>query len=490
MTRLVWYRNDLRLRHAGLRDALDSGEAVRALYLLCPGQWDRHGVAEARRWYVLESLRELGRGLARRGVPLDVIDAGTFEHCPEVLADYVQHHGIQAVHCSREYPLNEKRRDQAVADRLTVLGVAIHGRDETMLVPPQALRTGQGTPYTVFTPYSRAWHKMLDRAPPLPEQPPRTATPAGFPGEAMIDDALGQLRVPDSVRRAWPPGEAAAQRRLTDFLEKGLQPYGSRRDDPDKAGTSRLSAALSAGTLAPADAWWRARQTADGSTGAAAWINELAWRDFYRQIMALFPRLSRGEAFQPVDRMLSWNTDETLWRAWCEGRTGYPLVDAGMRQLMHQGWMHNRLRMVTAMFLSKHLMIDWRRGERFFMEHLVDGDFAANNGGWQWSASVGTDAVPYFRVFNPVRQSRRFDPQGHFIARYVPELAHLDADSIHEPWKAPMLAPNYPVPIVAHQGVRDRVAERFRLRCPCPRSVRSRCRRGRGRGPRSSRRRP
>ena len=147
---------------------------------------------------------------------------------------------------------------------------------------------------------------------------------------------------------------------------------------------------------------------------------------------------------------------------WCEGRTGYPLVDAGMRQLMHQGWMHNRLRMVTAMFLSKHLMIDWRRGERFFMEHLVDGDFAANNGGWQWSASVGTDAVPYFRVFNPVRQSRRFDPQGHFIARYVPELAHLDADSIHEPWKAPMLAPNYPVPIVAHQGVRDRVAERFR----------------------------
>lgn len=154
MTRLVWYRNDLRLRHAGLRDALDSGEPVRALYLLCPRQWDLHGVADARRWYVLESLRELGQGLARRGVPLDVIDAGDFTHCPEVLADYVGRHGIRALHCSREYPLNEKRRDQAVAERMASLGVTVHGRDETVLVPPQSLRTGQGRPYTVFTPYS------------------------------------------------------------------------------------------------------------------------------------------------------------------------------------------------------------------------------------------------------------------------------------------------------------------------------------------------
>ncbi len=462
MTRLVWYRNDLRLRHAGLRDALDSGESVRALYMLCPHQWDRHGVADARRWYVLESLRELGQGLARRGIPLDVIDAGDFEHCPEVLADIVRRHQINAIHCSREYPLNEKRRDQAVAERMTDLGVAVHGRDETVLVPPQSLRTGQGTPYTVFTPYSRAWHKVLDRAPQLPEQPPRTSTSVAFPGEAAIDQALSGLQVPEAVRHGWPPGEAAAQRRLTDFLQGGLHVYCDQRDDPGKVGTSRLSAALSAGTLAPAEAWWRARQTAEGSAGAAAWVNELAWRDFYRQVMALFPRLSRGEAFQPVDRMLPWETDEGLWQAWCQGRTGYPLVDAAMRQLVHQGWMHNRLRMVTAMFLTKHLMIDWRRGERFFMEHLIDGDFASNNGGWQWSASVGTDAVPYFRVFNPVRQSQRFDPQGRFIARYVPELAHLDASSIHEPWKVPMMAPDYPEPVVAHQGVRDRVADRFR----------------------------
>ena len=196
--------------------------------------------------------------------------------------------------------------------------------------------------------------------------------------------------------------------------------------------------------------------------GAACWIGELAWRDFYRQIIAQFPRLSYGGAFRRETEWLQWRDDDDLFDAWCEGRTGYPLVDAAMRQLVATGWMHNRLRMVTAMFLSKHLWLDWRRGEAFFMTHLIDGDIAANNGGWQWSASSGTDAVPYFRVFNPIRQSQRFDPQGEFIARWVPELKHLDNKTIHEPWKQPLLAGEYPAPIVPHQGVREAVTEAFK----------------------------
>ena len=178
--------------------------------------------------------------------------------------------------------------------------------------------------------------------------------------------------------------------------------------------------------------------------------------------MARFPRVSRGGAFRPETELLQWSQDPDLFQAWCEGRTGYPLVDAAMRQLVATGWMHNRLRMVTAMFLSKHLWLDWRLGERFFMQHLIDGDFAANNGGWQWSASSGTDAVPYFRVFNPVRQSQRFDAQGEFIARWVPALRELDNKTVHEPWKQPLLAPDYPPPVVPHAGVRERVTEAFK----------------------------
>lgn len=226
-----------------------------------------------------------------------------------------------------------------------------------------------------------------------------------------------------------------------------------------------LSAALSAGTVSVAECWHLARSALQHPAqreGAECWIGELAWRDFYRQIMANFPQLAVGEPFRAETRFIQWSSDEALFQAWCEGRTGYPLVDAAQRQLVQTGWMHNRLRMVSAMFLTKNLFIDWRRGEQFFMRHLIDGDFAANNGGWQWSASTGTDAAPYFRVFSPVRQSQRFDPDGEFIRRYVPELAEIDNKWIHEPWKAPNPVSGYPAPVVDQAGVRDRVTAAFR----------------------------
>lgn len=467
MTVLVWYRNDLRIQdHGPLAAALASGEPVRALWLHCDRQWDRHEVAPVRRWYVLESLRELGHALAGLGVALDLRECGDFASVPEVLAGYIRHHEVTRIACNRDYPLNEVRRDQAVARRLAPLGVVLEGHDDSVLVPPRALRTAKGTPYTVFTPYRRAWQRRLEEQPPTVPAVPRGNRAVAFHDEGMIDQWLAPLERSGSPARYWTPGEQAAGRQLHDFAAQGLVEYSRERDYPALEATSRLSPALSAGTLSPRQCYRLATECSRGEAavaeGAQAWISELAWRDFYRQIMACYPRLARGEPFRAEGNFLHWSQDEEHFRAWCGGRTGFPLVDAAMRQLNETGWMHNRLRMLVAMFLTKHLFIHWGRGERYFMSKLIDGDFAANNGGWLWSASLGTDAVPYFRVFNPVRQSQRFDPRGGFIRRYVPELAGLDDRDIHTPWKQPLLAPDYPSPLVTLDGVRDRVSAAFR----------------------------
>ncbi|EKF73999.1 DNA photolyase [Alcanivorax hongdengensis A-11-3] len=465
--KLVWFRNDLRLHgHTPLTEALATGEPVMAVYCLCPAQWDAHQVAPLRRWYVLHSLLELGDALADKGVDLHVLECDDFAGVADALTTLVQEHGITALYCNREYPLNELNRDRAVADTLRPLGVTLNGSDDGVLVPPGALRTGKGTPYTVFGAYKRRWDVWMEHQPPAaPASPNWPAGKGRFVGRQRVEQALAAIDLPVRLTDLWQPGEQAALTQLARFADKSLAGYRQQRDFPALDGTSSLSTALSAGTLSVAACYRAAMQAmadAGARDGAACWVGELAWRDFYRQIMARFPRLARGAAFRPETDLLQWHDDEALFQAWCQGRTGYPLVDAAMRQLVATGWMHNRLRMLTAMFLSKHLWIDWRRGEAFFMEHLMDGDFAANNGGWQWSASTGTDAVPYFRVFSPVRQSQRFDPDGKFIARYVPELAHLDNKTIHEPWKQPLLAPDYPPPCVPHAGVRERVTERFK----------------------------
>ncbi len=467
-TVVVWYRNDLRVHEqAALTAALSDGRPVRALYMLCERQWQLHGIAPLRCWYVLESLRELGEALAKLGVPLDILPAGDFADVPRALASYLQDHAVARLYCGREYPLNELNRDRACAAVAASSGVEIIGFDHSVLVPPKLLMSGQGTPYTVFTPYRRAWEKWLSAHGPLATSSRlRKAGPAVvFQGHGLIDAALSRVAVADSLTSQWQPGETAARKQLKRFIDSGLCGYRQRRDYPALAATSVLSAALSAGTLSVTECWLAARpalQDPGGREGAECWIGELAWRDFYRQIMANFPRLARGEVFREDTSYIQWSTDEARFQAWCEGRTGYPLVDAAQRQLLQTGWMHNRLRMVSAMFLSKHLFIDWRRGEQFFMHHLIDGDFAANNGGWQWSASTGTDAAPYFRVFSPIRQSERFDPEGEFILRFVPELAGLPAKSLHAPWKAPIPPDNYPQPVVPHEGVKERVTEAFR----------------------------
>lgn len=467
MTVLVWYRNDLRMQdHQALAAACRSGERVRAIWLDCPGQWERHHVAPIRRWYVLESLRELGQALADRGIGLDIVACDDFSAVPDVLARYVAQHQVSALFCTREYPLDEVRRDARVRQRLEAEGTRICFSDDDMLVPPEVLRTGQGKAYTVFSPYRRAWDRWITENPPATGEISYQASPVAFTGGLFIEQASAALELNNLYTAHWCPGEQAAQEQLASFRKEMLGSYAQDRDYPALHATSRLSAALSAGTISVARCYRVARdsqlQQGESAAGAASWINELAWRDFYRQVLTACPDLCKGQPFRPETAFIQWSRNQTLFHRWCQGETGYPLVDAAMRQLNATGWMHNRLRMVTAMFLTKNLFIDWRWGEQYFMSHLVDGDFASNNGGWQWSASTGTDAVPWFRVFNPVRQSQRFDPSGIFIRQQLPALRTLSDRVIHQPWTAKVPPVDYPAPIVSLDGVRDRVAGAFR----------------------------
>jgi deoxyribodipyrimidine photo-lyase len=299
--------------------------------------------------------------------------------------------------------------------------------------------------------------------------------PVGMPGkqDAMpvrpgaVPEAVAGFESP-VAGDLWPAGEGEAQRRLKAFVKRGLEEYKRRRDNPGVEGTSTLSPFLAAGAVSVrqclAAAMGDAESPEDLGEGAACWVSELVWREFYIHVMAGYPRVCMHRAFLPATERVRWRDDPTGFEAWCLGRTGIPMVDAGMRQLEATGWMHNRVRMVTAMFLTKNLLIDWRRGEQWFMRHLVDWFLASNNGGWQWSASTGTDAAPYFRVFNPVSQGKKFDPEGEYVRRWVPELRGIEGAAVHEPWELPPLERgriDYPGPIVDLKASRQRAIDAF-----------------------------
>jgi deoxyribodipyrimidine photo-lyase len=333
------------------------------------------------------------------------------------------------------------------------------------ILPPGAVMKSDGAPYTVFTPFSRAWLGVWAFGEvPLPP-PGRISTPQGIPG----------LPLPDSPSTAhsplFPPGEREANRRLQAFTngeQAGIYHYALQRDRLDLDGTSALSPYLRFGMLSARQVAFMAGEAihsavnASARTSAETWLNELIWRDFYLHILFHFPHVLHSDfRRQPVP----WDDDPPAFQAWREARTGYPVVDACMRQLLATGWMHNRGRMIVASFLTKHLLVDWRRGEEFFMQHLLDADPASNNGGWQWTAGTGTDAAPYFRIFSPILQGKKFDPHGAFIRRWLPELSNVPDELIHEPWKMPLsvqrqvgcvLGEDYPHPIIDHAWARQR----------------------------------
>lgn len=293
--------------------------------------------------------------------------------------------------------------------------------------------------------------------------PPAPQTPLPVANEARTLTPL--LAANSHWHERWPAGEHSAWQRLQQFIEQDIATYQHERDFPALDGTSQLSPYLACGVISVRSCWQMAVQNNrnefnSGCQGTVTWLAELLWREFYQHLLAMHPRLSRGEPYQPHTTHIGWRNAPNELQAWQQGRTGFPLIDAAMRQLASTGWMHNRLRMVVAMFLSKNLLLDWRHGERWFMQHLIDGDLAANNGGWQWSASTGTDAAPYFRVFNPVTQSQRFDPQGDFIRQWLPELAHLSNKDIHLPPRG-LFEQHYPAPMVDLKSSRLRAIEVF-----------------------------
>ncbi len=466
---LVWLRNDLRLRDNPALDAARREGPVVAVYCWCPAQWRSHGTGPRRMAFILRCLRALSADLAERGIPLRILMAKHFSEVPAGLQALARELGINALHFNAEYPVDEQQRDHSVQVLLEAHGVSVAVHHGAVLTPPGSIRTNAGKMPVVYSAFRRRWLARTQAGEGQPLALIPTQTWPVLNGKAMTSDPLPD---PDDVDEAlladlWPGGENEALRRLRRFMEGPLVDYREQRDLPASPGTSRLSPYLAVGCLSPRQALAAAMRAnhgrrSGGRPGPDAWINELLWREFYQHLTAALPQLSQGRAFKPETERLPWRDDPDALAAWQQGRTGYPLVDAGMRQLNAQGWMHNRLRMVCAMFLSKHLLLDWRQGEAWFMQQLIDGDFAANNGGWQWSASTGCDAVPYFRIFNPITQAQRFDADGAFVREWVPELKALPAPDIFEPWKAPVLAPDYPEPIVDHKAARARALAAFK----------------------------
>ena len=458
----MWFRSDLRTHdNPALAAALAAGPTL-ACFIVSEAQWQAHDVGAPRLAFLQRCLVALRERLAALRVPLLIVRADTFAEAPGAIAGLLERHGCRALHFNAEYPLNERKRDSAVRRACAAQGASVHGLDGSLVLPPGQVLTGNGDPYTVFTPFSRRWQAELGPALRVAGTPAAQA-----PLELASDPVPERLGGADPTlfEGAWPGGESAARERLRAFCRGALVNYQAQRDLPAAPGTSALSAYLSVGALSPrlcfeAAGVGNAADLAAADDGVRTWLSELIWREFYRHVMAQFPHISQHQPFRRDTVRIPWRRDEADFAAWCAGRTGYPLVDAAQRQLIATGWMHNRLRMLSAMFLSKHLLIDWRWGERFFMQHLVDGDFAANNGGWQWSASTGTDAAPYFRIFNPVTQAKKFDPEGEFVKRFVPELADAFGKGLFEPWRDPQ--PGYPPPVVEHKAARQRALAAFK----------------------------
>ncbi|MGK2964720.1 MAG: cryptochrome/photolyase family protein, partial [Tepidiformaceae bacterium] len=362
------------------------------------------------------------------------------------------------VHVSRDYGVFGRARDRRVAEAVGRGGARFVEHPGVLVHEPEEVVKDDGTPFAVFTPFRRRWDGV----------PVRAALPA--PAKVRIPSELAVGEMPDPGARApgIEAGEGKARQRLAEWVESdGVRGYRERRDFVGEEGTSRLSAALRWGLVSPVEVLELA--AGDGE-GAATFRSEVCWRDFYAHTLWWHPRVLQ-EPYQRQHPGIAWRQDAEGLAAWKAGRTGYPIVDAGMRELVATGWMHNRARMIVASFLSKDLLVDWREGEAFFMEHLVDGDPASNGGGWQWAASVGTDAQPYFRVFNPVLQGKKFDPDGTYVRRWIPELRGVPERYLHEPWAMPsmlqrevgcVIGADYPAPVVDHQAARTRAIAAFR----------------------------
>jgi deoxyribodipyrimidine photo-lyase len=473
MRTLVWFRRDLRASdNTALSEAARSSpKGVVGVFVICPEEWRLHDDAPVKVEFWLRNLRELSRVLEGLRIPLKIVQATTRRDIARLLLEAAKAAACDRLFYNHEYEVNEQARDQSVVKHLTKAGVECRGFHDHVVFDPATIRTGEGRFYTVYTPFKKSWIKRAeqDKVEVLPVPKKQEAT--GIAPDAVPERVEGFVSAVDPA--LWPGGEAHAMKRLSGFCESRLRAYKEQRDTPSIDATSMLSPYLNAGVVSPRQCIVMARDAnggryddrAPGHAGGAHWISEVIWREFYQHVLVGFPRVCMHRAFRPATERLVWEQNPEHLQRWKEGRTGVPIVDAAMRQMNTMGWMHNRLRMVAAMYFTKDLFLDWRLGERYFMQTLVDGDLGSNNGGWQWSASTGTDAAPYFRIFNPASQSKRCDPDGEFIRRWVPELRDVEGEAIHEPGALPGLLRQrveYPEPLVDHDVARERVLRAFK----------------------------
>lgn len=485
---LHWFKRDLRTYdNRGLSMAATKAKEAKiplvCLFVVSAQDYQAHCTAPVRVDFDLRCLEILKRDLGKLDIPLLVVTKEKRKDIPDFLVELCEEWGVKHVFCNIEYEVDELRREAKLVKMCLDKGIDFNPAHDDVIVAPGQLQTSSGKQYAVYSPWFRAWMAHVHSHPELLEPSERPGkNPSG--ARQKFKDVF-DFKIPEAPEnkkqtkeekekfaQLWPAGEHEAHKRLEKFLKDKVGKYKDMRNFPAANSTSVLSVHHSAGTLAARTSVRMARDQNStkkldgGNAGIAGWISEIAWRDFYKHVLAHWPYICMSKPFKYEYMNVEWEYNDEHFSAWSEGRTGYPIVDAAIRQMNSTAYMHNRCRMIVASFLSKDLLLDWRMGERYFMEHLIDGDFASNNGGWGFSASVGVDPQPYFRIFNPVLQSEKFDADGEYIRKWVPELKDIKEKAIHDPYgrgEGKAAEKNgYPKPIVEHSYARQRALARYK----------------------------
>lgn len=501
---LMWFRRDLRIHDntalsAVCKQAYTDNANVTALFLLTPRQWLKHNQSLAFTEHILRILPVLANDLKQQiKINLQIISTKDFQSSSQVILNYCKDHKISKIFANIEYEINEQQRDNTLANELYIQNIDFQRYEDQCILPPLSVLNNENVMYQVFTPFYKKWQQKLDKQPPIIQQPKArnkenlniseasdifnicqqiiktyTAEWQSQLYASEINFSIDQIEnIIYQTQRRFPAGETNARHKLDQFIANSIHDYDLARDIPSMQSTSDLAPYLATGSISPRLCYVQAKKALLAPNAKTKdinrWISELAWRDFYRHVLVTKPNLTKHEAYHiDTDKKVSWSYNITHFKKWCQGKTGIPLVDSAMRCLNATGFMHNRLRMVTAMFLTKDLLIDWRWGERYFMQMLIDADFASNNGGWQWSASTGTDSVPYFRIMNPFSQAKTHDKDALFIKKWLPELSNISTTILHDEEKLRhYLKSNptikYPQPIVSHKEARLKTIEMFK----------------------------
>ena len=458
MNSLFIFNSDLRLRNnPALSNASLKGSSLTTLFIFNPKKWNNHNESNLKIAFQIEHLKELSEKLKNLNIPLKLINADGIEDESKKIIDFVKKNEIQEVFINKEYGVNEMQRDETLQKDLERMNKKLNIYDSSIF-HPDSVKTQSDTFFKVFTPFSRAFRsKLMSKKIEVSELPKRQEH------AISVSDKIESFKLDKNdqeIFNQYEIGEEKALEKLENFIDHKILNYKKNRDFPALDGTSALSPYLSSGILSSGQCiFYVFQKYSEDEIGVKTWINEIIWREFYKYILFHNPRVSKNLSFSEKYDNFPWLNNEDNFISWSKGQTGVPIIDAAMRQLNATGWMHNRLRMIVAMYLTKNLLIDWRKGEIYFMNKLIDGDFASNNGGWQWSASTGVDAAPYFRIFNPITQSEKFDKEGTFIKKWIPEIAA--AKNIHDPSTEERREMGYSYHLVDLKESRKEAIEKF-----------------------------